>query len=98
MDKREFFKTLRKYISRKELREKVKETDEFWRSFAINAVKFYRYSFPLEIYRELLRYLYKARCKFDWDFKRQFGHYPMDEKLWGVNKLIVKDGIPINFL
>lgn len=98
MGKREFFKTLRQYIPAKELRKKVREADKFWRSSAIETVKFYRYSFSVEIYKELLKYLYKARCRFDWEFKRQFGHYPPDEKIWGVNKLIVKNGIPVNFL
>jgi len=98
MDKQKFFKTLRQYIPAKELRGKVKETDEWWRSSAIDVVKFYRYSFPFEDYKELLKYLYRARCRFDWEFKSQFGHYPSDEKIWRVNKLIVKNGIPVNFL
>ena len=98
MKKREFFKILRLHLSERELREKVREADEMWRAAAISVVTFYKYYFPHEIYKELLRYLFKARCKFDLKFRERFGYYPSDEKLWGVNRLILKNGIPVNFL
>lgn len=98
MNKRIFFKTLRRYIPSKELRGRVRESDEQWRVAAIAVVTFYRYSFPANVYRGLLKYLYRTRDRFDREFKRKFGHYPSDEEVWGVNKLIIKDGIPINFL
>jgi len=101
MRKRDFFKTLRQFIPATELKERFGEkgeNDELWRFFAISVVKFFRYSFPVEIYRELLKYLYKARSKYDLKFRRRTGHWLPDAWVWGVNRLIVKDGIPINFL
>ena len=72
MNKKKFFKILRRHIPADELRERVWETDEFWRSSAIEIVKNYRYALPAGIYKELLRYLFKARCRFDsiflWSF------------------------------
>lgn len=98
MNKKTFFRTFRRHIPSKELRGKVRESDEQWRTSAIATVTFYRYSFPVNTYRGLLEYLYRTRGKFDREFKRKFGYYPPDEKVWGVSKLIIRDGIPINFL
>lgn len=98
MNKKTFFKTLQRHIPSEELRERVKESDEQWRTAAIATVTFYRYSFSANVYRGLLKYLYRTRDKFDREFKRKFGYYPSDEKVWGVNKLIISDGVPVNFL